>query len=239
MRGLVIVPTYNERENIVALIRQVLALEYDLEVLVVDDNSPDGTGDLAEALAHDDGRIAVLHRGEKRGLGSAYVAGLPMGHHPRDRTISCWRWTLIFHTTRVMSPPYWKRAATMIWSLDRVTCTAPTSSTGPWDGCFSATMRTGTRRLVTGMPVRDTTSGFKCFRRQAIESLDLGRVHSEGYAFQIEMTYRIWKQGFRICEVPIVFYDRQRGTSKMSFAIAKEAAWLVWKLRALSLFGRL
>ncbi len=238
MKGLVIVPTYNERENIVALIRQVLALEYDLEVLVVDDNSPDGTGDLAEALAHDDGRIAVLHRGEKRGLGSAYVAGFQWGitHGPYDLLLEMDAdfshdpsyVPALLEKSRdhdlVVGSRYLHGANVVNWPLGRLLL----SYYANWYA-----------RLVTGMPVRDTTSGFKCFRRQAIESLDLGRVHSEGYAFQIEMTYRIWKQGFRICEVPIVFYDRQRGTSKMSFAIAKEAAWLVWKLRALSLFGRL
>lgn len=234
-RTLVIIPTYNERENIEGIVRAVLDLDLGLDALIVDDNSPDGTGEIADRLSTAYSGVHVLHRGEKEGLGAAYVAGFryalsngydfifemdaDFSHDPRyipeflDK-MSCY--------DLVLGSRYTDGVNVVHWPMGRLLL----SYYANW---YS--------RVVTGMPIKDATGGYKCFRREVLEAIDLDCVSSTGYAFQIEMSFRAWRKGFRLCEIPIVFWDRRQGTSKMSFKIAKEAVWMVWKLRLMRLLG--
>lgn len=227
---LVIVPTYNERENLEALTAQILAQLPTAEILVVDDGSPDGTGALADALHAREPRIDVLHRPRKQGLGTAYLAGFRYGlarsytyfiemdcdfsHDPKYLPALLERARA--GADLVLGSRYIDEGGTRNWSLMR-----------------RAISRGGNRyaRAVLGLPFDDLTGGFKCFRRAVLEQLRLEAVRSEGYAFQIEMTYRAWRRGFRIEEVPIIFVDRRVGQSKMSRRIVGEAVWMVWRLR--------
>lgn len=237
MKSLVIIPTYNEEENIAIIVGDILGLDLNLEILIVDDNSPDGTGELAERMARHNPRIHVLHRPEKRGLGSAYVEGFrfalqrdyqfifemdaDFSHDPKviPRFLK-----EIQDCDLVIGSRYINGITVVNWPMDRLLL----SCAGNWYA-----------RTITRMPIRDTTGGFKCFRRRVLESIDLDSVSSEGYSFQIEMTYRAWKRNFRIREIPIIFRDRQRGESKMSWKINREAIWTVWKLKVLNWFGKI
>ncbi len=235
MKSLVIVPTYNERANVQALIPQVLSLPLDVEVLIVDDNSPDGTGKVVAEMAAGDGRVHLLSRQAKLGLGSAYVAGFKyalsrpeieyvfemdadFSHDPA--TIPSFL-EAIKDCDVVLGSRYLRGVTVVNWPLSRLILS------------YSANLYT---RIITGLPVHDATGGFKCFRRRALESIDLDGVGSDGYSFQIEMSFKCWKKGFRIKEIPITFVDRRVGTSKMSHKIIWEAVWLVWKLRLQGLF---
>ncbi len=236
-RALVIVPTYNEQANIQRLITSVLAQDPRLEVLVVDDNSPDGTGAIVDSLAAGNTRVHVLHRPAKMGLGTAYVAGFRWGleqdydylfemdadfsHDPTHLTDFL---TAIQTADLVLGSRYQKGRVTVVnWPMSRLILS--------WFANIYA-------RNVTGMPFDDLTGGFKCFRRGILETIDLADVRSNGYAFQIEMTFRAWRRQFRIVEIPITFVDRSEGESKMSKRIVREAVWMVWRLRWWSLTGR-
>jgi dolichol-phosphate mannosyltransferase len=236
-RALVIVPTYNEQANIQRLITSVLAQDPRLEVLVVDDNSPDGTGAIVDSLAAGNTRVHVLHRPAKMGLGTAYVAGFRWGleqgydylfemdadfsHDPAHLTDFL---TAIQTADLVLGSRYRKGRVTVVnWPMSRLILS--------WFANIYA-------RNVTGMPFDDLTGGFKCFRRGILETIDLADVRSNGYAFQIEMTFRAWRRQFRIVEIPITFVDRSEGESKMSKRIVREAVWMVWRLRWWSLTGR-
>jgi dolichol-phosphate mannosyltransferase len=234
-RALVVVPTYNERTNIPLLVPAILIQDPRLEVLVVDDNSPDGTGQLADDLARNDSRVHVLHRPAKQGLGKAYLAGfqwaLELGYDyvfEMDADFS--------HDPRFL--PEFLRA---IESADLVVGSRYKSGVNvinwPMSRLLLSIGANQYARIVTGLPIADSTGGFKCFRRQVLEAIELDRVRSNGYAFQIEMTFRAWKKGFRIAEIPIVFTDRVEGQSKMSRKIVREAIWMVWWLRLRSLTG--
>ena len=236
-RALVIIPTYNERENISRLIQTVLAKDPRLEVLVVDDGSPDGTAAIVEALAASSTRIHLLKREKKMGLGTAYIAGFKWslardytytfemdadfshdpGHLPEFlRTIET--------ADLVLGSRYREGKVTVVnWPIKRLLLS------------YFANIYA---RIVTGLPLWDSTGGFKCYRRSVLEAIDLDDVRSNGYAFQIEMSFRAWRKNFRIVEIPIVFVDRTEGTSKMSKAIVREAVWMVWRLRFWSLRGR-
>jgi dolichol-phosphate mannosyltransferase len=237
MKGLIIVPTYNEKDNIEAISSAVLELPFDFNVLIVDDNSPDGTGDIADKLAESNERIFVLHNPEKKGIGPAYICGFKWGiekgydilfemdadfshrpHYLHDFMKA------IEDADLVLGSRYISGVNVVNWPLRRLLLS------------YFANVYT---RIVTGLPIQDATGGFKCFRREVLESIDLTKIHSSGYTFQIEMTMRAHTKGFRIKEVPIIFYDRTKGTSKMSFQIAREAVYMVWKLRLLKLLGRL
>lgn len=236
-RVLIILPTYNEKENIEKMIHAVLPLDERIDVLIVDDNSPDGTGEIAEGLAGEDSRVNVLHRQRKNGLGRAYIAGFRWGiekeydyifemdadfsHDPKY--IGDFLHT-IEEADIVLGSRYISGVNVVNWPMSRLLLS------------YFANIYT---RIVTGLPVCDATGGFKCFRREVLEAVDLDAVKSNGYAFQIEMSMRAWKRGFRIKEIPIVFTDRQEGASKMSKKIVREAIWMVWRLRLLSLFGKL
>jgi len=229
MRSLVIIPTYNEKDNLEPLLTAVLAVAPSIRVLVVDDDSPDGTGVLAESLAVRTGRVHVLHRSGKQGLGTAYVAGFRYAlTHQFDRIIQ-------------MDADFSHRPADLARLL-AATETAdvaigsrnvPGGRAENWSLLRHAISKGGSlyARLVLGLPIKDCTSGFKCFRREALEAIDLDRVVSNGYGFQVEMNYLCYRQGLRLAEVPIVFPDRAVGVSKMSGDIVREAALRVWRLR--------
>ncbi len=237
MEKLVIVPTYNERDNIDPLIEKVLSLPLDLEILVVDDGSPDGTADAVKAWQQKTPRVHLLQRPGKMGLGSAYRDGFRYAlangaeyifemdadfshdpdalaeflHHAKDADI-------------VLGSRYLHGVTVVNWPLSRLILS------------YSANLYS---RIITGLPLADATGGFKCFRRRALEGIRLDRVKSEGYSFQIEMSFRCWRRGFKIKEIPIVFVDRRAGVSKMSRKIIWEAAGMVWRLRLLDLLGQL
>lgn len=236
---LVVIPTYNERESLPRIVPLVLDQDPGLHILVVDDASPDGTGEVAEDLARlHPGRVHVLHRTAKEGLGRAYVAGFRWGlardyahlaemdadlSHPADRLPDFLE--AIGQVDVVVGSRYvGGRANVVNWPISRLFI----SVFGSWYA-----------RTITGLPLSDATGGFNMFRREVLETIDLARIESNGYSFQIELKFRAWKKGFRIREIPIVFTERAEGESKMSGAIVREAVWKVWKLRILDLTRRL
>lgn len=239
-RSLVIIPTYNEAENIRTVLERVMQQPGSLSVLVIDDGSPDGTPELireAQQLFPD--RIHLIERGGKLGLGSAYRLGFEyalsegytyvcemdadLSHNPDDLP-------LLIEPVRhgeadlAIGSRYIEGVRVMNWPLSRLILS------------YGAGVYT---RAITRLPVYDVTAGFKCYHRRVLEALDLHRVKSNGYSFQVEMKYRAWRNGFRLVEVPIVFTERTEGQSKMSRAIVYEAAWKVWELRLRSLTGKL
>jgi len=237
-RALVIIPTYNEAANIAQIVPRVLEQDPRLEVLIVDDNSPDGTGAVADRLAGGNPRLHVLHREGKKGLGRAYVAGFrwalerdyayvfemdaDFSHDPKHLPAFL---AAIQEADLVLGSRYLNRRATVVnWPMSRLLLSYGANIYARW---------------VTGLKLYDATGGFKCFRRRVLEAIDLGAVHSNGYSFQIEMSFRAWRLGFRIKEIPIVFVDRTDGVSKMSKAIVREAVWMVWRLRFQALLGKL
>jgi dolichol-phosphate mannosyltransferase len=229
MRTLVILPTYNERENLEPVIAQILLQAEEIEVLVVDDNSPDGTGRIADTIAQADQRVHVLHRERKEGLGRAYVAGFRFGlEHDYDVIVE-------MDADFSHRPKDLPRLLAAIADADVVIGSrwVPGGRTESWSLLRRAISRFGSLyagRLL-GVPIADLTSGFKCFRRQVLECLDLDAIHSNGYGFQVELNYACSRAGSRITEVPIVFPDRTRGDSKMNWRIVLEAALLVPMLR--------
>jgi dolichol-phosphate mannosyltransferase len=236
-RVLIIFPTYNERENIEKIVHAVLPLDPRINVLVVDDNSPDGTGQLADKLAADERNVHVLHREKKEGLGQAYIAGF--------------RWAIERGYDFIMQmdadfshgPEYIRDFLREIREYDVVIGSRYISGVNvinwPMSRLLLSYFANVYTRIVTGMPLRDATGGFKCWRRDVLEKVDLNGVRSSGYSFQIEMTMRAWKNGFKLKEIPIVFVDRMAGKSKMSKRIVREAIWMVWWLRLKALFGHL
>jgi dolichol-phosphate mannosyltransferase len=228
-RVLVVIPTYNERENLPRLLEELLALPFNLSVLVVDDNSPDGTGRLAEELSRGEPRLHVLHRPRKMGLGSAYREGFAWAlQRDFDRVVEMD--ADFSHDPRALPRLIAASAETDLVIGSRYVDGGGTAGWGALRRCVS---RGGClyARLILGAPVRDLTGGFKCFRRRVLEAIDLGKVASEGYSFQIEMTYRALKAGFSVKELPILFTDRRGGESKMSWRIFWEAIRKVWWMR--------
>jgi dolichol-phosphate mannosyltransferase len=237
-RALVIVPTYNERDNIERLIAAALVQDARLDILVVDDGSPDGTGELADALAARNPRVHVLHRAGKMGLGTAYVAGFRWAlerdyafvfemdaDFSHDPTHLPQFLKAIEGADLVLGSRYNRGRVTVVnWPMSRLILS------------YAANLYA---RFVTGMPLDDSTGGFKAFRRSVLEAIDLDAIRSNGYAFQIEMSFRAWKRGFRIAEIPITFVDRTEGESKMSPRIVREAVWMVWRLRWLALWRKI
>jgi dolichol-phosphate mannosyltransferase len=235
-QAVVCLPTYNERENLEPMLRALA--DKDVRVLVIDDNSPDGTGELADRLAGELDYVDVLHRERKEGLGPAYLAGFrralangaelvlemdcDFSHDPEDvpRLIDA----VEAGADVALGSRYVDGGAVRNWGLVRRFVSA--------GGSFYA-------RVLLGARVRDLTGGFKCYRRRVLETIDLDAIHSRGYAFQIETTYRALRAGFRVVEIPITFVDREVGGSKMSKAIVAEAIWKVPGLRLAALLGRL
>lgn len=230
-KSLVVLPTYNERENIESILAAILSQSDDFEVLVVDDNSPDGTGQIVDRLASRDPRVHVLHRSEKQGLGTAYIHGFvwalareyayifemdaDFSHDPAD-------------LVRLRAPLIAGEADASVGSR-----WVSGGGTRNWSFVRTLISRGGSlySRLILGIPVQDLTSGFKCFSRGVLQQLDLSSVHSNGYAFQVEMNWRCFRRGFRVREVPIVFVDRRVGKSKMGSHIVTEAMLVVLRLR--------
>lgn len=237
-RALIVMPTYNEAGNLATIVPAVLEQDPRIDVLVVDDASPDGTGDVADRIAAETGRVQVLHREGKQGLGSAYLAGFTWGLEKG------YDFLLEMDSDHSHDPKYLPALlAAVEGELDLVIGSRYVSGVNvvnwPMSRLLLSWFANKYARVVTGLPLSDATAGFKCFRREVLESIDFSKVGSTGYAFQIEMDFRAWKKGFRVGEVPIVFVDRTEGESKMSGAIVREAVWRVWALRFSSLFGRL
>lgn len=235
-RALVIVPTYNEQANIRRLIESVLAQDERIDMLIVDDGSPDGTGAIVAEIGASNPRVHLLERAKKMGLGTAYVAGFrwalardyayvlemdaDFSHDPMHVPQFL---AAIRDADLVLGSRYQEGRVTVVnWPINRLILS------------YLANMYA---RAVTGLHVWDATGGFKCFRRSVLEAIDLDHVRSNGYAFQIEMTFRAVRKHFRITELPIVFVDRTEGTSKMSKHIVREAVWMVWRLRWWALRG--
>ncbi len=236
-KALVVVPTYNERENIERLIATALAQDESLEILVVDDGSPDGTGDVVDRIAASNARVHVEHRARKLGLGTAYLHGF--------------RWALerdyayVFEMDADFShdPAHLPQFLAAIRDHDlvlgsRYRLGRVTVVNWPMSRLLLSYFANIYARVVTGLQLGDATGGFKCFRRAVLEAIPLSEVRSNGYAFQIEMSFRATRLGFRIAEIPIVFVDRTDGVSKMSHRIIREAVWMVWRLRWWALTGR-
>jgi dolichol-phosphate mannosyltransferase len=237
MDKLVIVPTYNERDNVEPLLAKVLSLPEGFDVLIVDDNSPDGTAEVVKTWQAKSDRVHLLQRPGKMGLGSAYRDGFKYAlangaeyifemdaDFSHDPGVLGEFLKAIGDVDIVLGSRYLHGVTVVNWPLSRLILS------------YSANMYT---RIITGLPLADATGGFKCFRRRALEGISLDKVKSEGYSFQIEMSYRCWRRGFRIKEIPILFTDRQVGVSKMSRRIIWEAAGMVWRLRFLDLLGQL
>jgi len=237
MKTLIIIPTYNELENLPRLLPEVLSKDESIDVLIVDDNSPDGTAAFVESQMKNNNRIHLIKRQSKQGLGTAYIAGFKyalqnnfqiifemdadFSHDPKEipRFLD-----EIKNSDVILGSRYINGVNVINWPLRRLLLSS------------FANLYT---RIITGMPIHDATGGFKCFRREVLEAIDLDRVKSNGYAFQIEMTFKAWKKGFKVKEIPIIFVDRVKGKSKMSKKIVREAVTMVWKLRIKSIFGLL
>jgi dolichol-phosphate mannosyltransferase len=225
---LIVMPTYNERENLPRMVARLLALPVKVDLLVVDDNSPDGTGKLADELAAKHPEVHVLHRLEKNGLGRAYLAGFKwalernyefifemdgdFSHNPDDVPAFL---EAAQQADLVLGSRYMNGIRIINWPLSRLMLSK--------GAAFYV-------RVITGMPITDPTGGYKCFRRAALQALNLDAVHSNGYSFQIELTHKLWRQGYRVAEVPIIFTERVEGHSKMSGHIVSEALFMVWRL---------
>lgn len=238
-KALIIIPTYNEVNNIHPLIDLILVMDIpNLEILVVDDNSPDGTADeVRKIMQKYPDKVHLIVREKKAGLGTAYVQGFryalerrydyifemdaDFSHDPKEIPNFI---LAIQECDLVIGSRYIQGVNVINWPLSRVLLS------------YGGNLYT---RIITGLKIRDCTSGFKCFRREVLEAIDLNKISSDGYSFQIEMSFKAWKKGFRIREIPIVFVDRVVGSSKMSKKIIREAIWEVWKLRFLSMLGKL
>ena len=236
-KAIIVVPTYNEYENVERLTGEIHRFQPQVNILFVDDNSPDGTSDLIKKIQRENSNIYLLERQGKMGLGSAYIAGFKFAlekgfeyifemdadfsHDPKEIPNFL---EAIELNDLVLGSRYIKGVNVVNWPLKRLLLS------------YFANMYT---RIITGISVRDSTGGFKCFRRQVLEDIDLNNIKSNGYAFQIEINFKAWKKGFRLKEIPIIFIDRVFGQSKLSKKIMWEAIFLVWKLRFNSLFGKI
>jgi len=236
-RALVIIPTYNERENITRIIDLVLYQDPSIDVLIIDDGSPDGTGQLADEIAAVNPRVNVIHRPSKMGLGTAYLAGFKWALQ------RSYAYILEMDADFSHDPAHLPQFLTSIQDADLVLGSRyregrVTVVNWPVARLLLSYFANVYARVVTGLQLYDATGGFKCFRRSVLEAINLDDVRSNGYAFQIEMSFRAWRRGFRIVEIPIVFVDRTEGVSKMSKRIVREAIWMVWRLRWWSITRR-
>jgi dolichol-phosphate mannosyltransferase len=236
-KALIIIPTYNESENVPLLIERIFHFQPEIHILFVDDNSPDGTAEIIKEMTATNNHLHLLSRPAKLGLGSAYLTGFKyalennydfvfemdadFSHNPKEIPNFL---KAIEDSDLVLGSRYIKGVNVINWPMGRLLIS------------YYANMYS---RLITGLPVRDATGGFKCFRREVLEKINFENVKSNGYAFQIELSFKAWKKGFRIKEIPIIFVDRVAGVSKLSKEIMWEAMFMVWKLRFLSIFRRI
>ncbi len=236
-KSLIIIPTYNELDNVKKLIPDILNRHSNVDILIVDDNSPDGTAEFVIEFGNKNDSVKILKRQKKMGLGTAYVAGFKYAlqhnyefifqmdadysHDPKEIQNF---FSAIEINDLVLGSRYLTGVNVVNWPMRRLLLS------------YFANLYT---RIITGLPVKDTTGGYKCFRREVLEKINFDNISSNGYAFQIEMTFKAWKKGFRIGEIPIIFIDRTSGTSKMSKKIVREAILMVWKLRIRSTLGLL
>ncbi|MFA6456703.1 MAG: polyprenol monophosphomannose synthase [Bacteroidota bacterium] len=236
-KALVIIPTYNEAQNAEKIITEVLQQSDMVDVLIVDDNSPDGTAAIVQKMMETNPRIHLLQRERKLGLGTAYVAGFKyaiqnkfdfvfemdadFSHNPKEIPIML---SKMDQCDVLIGSRYIKGVNVVNWPMKRLILS------------YSANIYT---RVITGMPVHDATAGFKCYKRKVLETINIDSLRSNGYAFQIETNFLAWKKGFKLLEMPIVFVDRRVGVSKMNKKIVYEAAFMVWKLKARSIFNQL
>lgn len=227
-QALVIIPTYNERENLEAIQQALFAACDEVDLLIVDDRSPDGTGELADRIAARESRVQVLHRHDKQGLGRAYIAGFKWALE-RDYQF-VFEMDADFSHDPAEVPRMLNRAQGADLVLGSRYIGGVRVINWPLGRLFLSRGAGAYVQTITGMPFTDPTGGFKCFRRAVLETIDLDQVHSNGYSFQIEMTHKAWMQGFAIEEHPITFEERRSGASKMSSAIVREALWIVWEL---------
>jgi dolichol-phosphate mannosyltransferase len=236
-KSLIIIPTYNELDNIQKLIPQLLSDYEQVHILVVDDNSPDGTAGYVADLSRRNERIHLIVRPGKMGLGTAYVEGFKFALKNN--------YDLVFEMDADFShdPGEIKNFFKAIETHDLIIGSRYVNGVNvvnwPMRRLLLSYFANAYTRFITGIPIKDCTGGYKCFRKEVLESLNLDQVKSNGYAFQIEMNYKAWKKGFRLGEIPIIFVDRVKGTSKMSKKIVREAVLMVWKLRFRSILGLL
>ncbi|MGE4357224.1 MAG: polyprenol monophosphomannose synthase [Candidatus Omnitrophota bacterium] len=232
MKVAIVIPTYNERENVETLVEEILSLDKDFHLIFVDDNSSDGTGKILDNLKEKYIQLQVIHRTEKLGLGSAYRAGFKFALKNQ--------FDFIFQMDADFShsPQYIPQMLSAIKDCDLVIGSRYIEGGRIKNWPPSRRLLSGMANLyvhiVTGMPIHDATGGFKCFRKEVLEEIDLDKISSDGYAFQIEMNYLVWKKNFQIKEIPIIFYERRKGKSKLNRKIIWEALWLVWRLRLFS-----
>ncbi len=229
-KAVVVVPTYNEADNVGELIPEILAQDERISVLVVDDNSPDGTADIVKALPGFGDRILILERPLKQGLGAAYIAGFQWILDQTDFDVIFEMDADFSHSPDAL-PHFLREIETHDLVLGSRYLEGVTVVNWPLRRLFLSVGANIYARFVTGMPIKDSTGGFKCFRRSTLEMLPLESIKSDGYSFQIEMNYHCWRRKLRIQEIPIIFVDRQVGVSKMSNHIIVEAMWMVWALR--------
>ena len=237
VKTIIIIPTYNEIENIEKLIRDIKSINPEIHILIVDDKSPDGTAECVQKLRQEINDLFLISREGKRGLGTAYVAGFKFAlqngyeyifemdadysHDPREIPNFL---KAMNEADLVIGSRYIKGVNVVNWPLSRLLLS------------YFANLYT---RIITGLPVCDATAGYKCFRRDVLQAINLEEIRAGGYSFQIEMNFKAWKKGFRIKEIPIIFIDRALGRSKMSKKIVREAIWMVWMLKFKSIFGLL
>jgi dolichol-phosphate mannosyltransferase len=236
-KKLIIIPTYNEIENIEKLIKEIYEIDPSADILIVDDNSPDGTGEQVKELRDQFNNLFLIQREGKFGLGTAYVAGFKyalqngyqlvfemdadFSHDPKEIPNFL---DAVKDADLVIGSRYIKGVNVVNWPLSRL---------------LLSIFANKYTKIVTGLPLCDSTGGYKCFRREVLQAINLEDIRSGGYSFQIEMNFKAWKKGFQLKEIPIIFIDRAVGKSKMSKQIIREAVWMVWKLKFKSLFGRL
>ena len=232
---LIIIPTYNELENLPKLIPEVLSKNENIDILIVDDNSPDGTADFVQDEAKKNSRIKLIKREKKMGLGTAYIAGFKFALQNNYDYI--FEMDADFSHNPKMIPKFLKEIKKYDLVLGSRYKEGVNVANWPMSRLMLSMFANIYSRVITGLPVHDATGGYKCFRKEVLGAINLDEVKSNGYAFQIEMTFKAWKKGFKIKELSIIFIDRVKGKSKMSRKIVREAIIMVWKLRLWSMFG--
>ena len=236
-KTLIIIPTFNELDNVPTLIPEVLSKNENIDILIVDDNSPDGTADFVHNEAENNPRIKLIKREKKLGLGTAYITGFK--YALKNNYDYIFEMDADFSHNPKMIPKFLKEIKKYDLVLGSRYKEGVNVANWPMSRLMLSLFANVYTRVITGLPIRDATGGFKCFRREVLEAINLDEVKSNGYAFQIEMTFKAWKKGFKIKEISIIFIDRVKGTSKMSKKIVREAIVMVWKLRLWSMFGLL